>query len=162
MDYESDVKKVLEHYKGQQFFGRSYKWYSDIYKLSKNGYVCGLCKREIERINQLSIDHIIPSSFGGGNSIKNKQLSHIACNSLKGYKQNLPPSYFIKNTKPNGDRISKKSKLKKKDVIVKNIELKSESNNWATELWNEIAINQFKNLSYNKFEQYFKNYANAK
>ncbi|MFZ1389443.1 MAG: HNH endonuclease [Thiolinea sp.] len=159
-----EVAKVLEHFKGQHLFNRSPKWYSDVYKLAANGYICGLCEREIKQLSQISIDHKIPSSCGGSNSIKNKQLSHAACNSLKGFKQNLPPSYFIDNTKPNGDKISKKSKLvaarkKVAEVIKPKFELKPETNNWATDLWNEIARNQFKNLSYTKFEQYFKNYS---
>jgi len=160
-----ETAKVLEHFKGQHLFGRSPKWYSDVHKLAANGYICGLCKREIKQLSQISIDHIVPISCGGGNSIKNKQITHAACNSLKGFKQNLPASYFIENTKPNGDKISKKSKLvaaRKKVEEKPKFKLKPETNNWATDLWNEVARNGFKNLSYSRFEQYFKNYSNQK
>lgn len=45
--------------------------------------ICALCGKYVE-IEDASRDHIIPRAAGGGNERKNIQLTHKACNNLKG------------------------------------------------------------------------------
>lgn len=45
--------------------------------------ICALCGRYVE-IQDASRDHIIPRAAGGGNGRDNIQLTHKACNNLKG------------------------------------------------------------------------------
>lgn len=47
--------------------------------LQHSNYCCRLCNS-----TQISIDHIVPISKGGSNSIKNIQILCISCNSKKG------------------------------------------------------------------------------
>ncbi|MBO7066035.1 MAG: HNH endonuclease [Alphaproteobacteria bacterium] len=46
--------------------------------------VCEYCQCPINDPNQLSIDHIQPTSKGGGNNVENLQPMHCVCNSRKG------------------------------------------------------------------------------
>lgn len=51
--------------------------------------VCRLCgkpidHRDIHDSDRVNIDHIRPKSHGGGNHFGNLQLTHVACNTLKG------------------------------------------------------------------------------
>lgn len=61
--------------------------------------ICQLCLRPVHR-NDANTDHIIPKSLGGTNALKNKQLTHKWCNSIKGnnatYKS---PEYYKKHEK---------------------------------------------------------------
>ncbi len=65
-----------------------------IYRLKKrilirDGHVCGICGEAV-REQELSIDHIVPISAGGGDDITNLQPSHKICNSRKGGKSRAP------------------------------------------------------------------------
>ncbi|MCR9206047.1 MAG: HNH endonuclease, partial [Halobacteriovoraceae bacterium] len=57
--------------------GRRWKWF-------KKDNTCGLCGTKIEHYYQSSLDHIVPVSRGGSNSITNLRLTHIRCNRIKG------------------------------------------------------------------------------
>jgi 5-methylcytosine-specific restriction endonuclease McrA len=46
--------------------------------------ICALCGKAIENLSHASIDHIVPRSKGGPDSLKNLQLAHSWCNSQKG------------------------------------------------------------------------------
>jgi CRISPR/Cas system Type II protein with McrA/HNH and RuvC-like nuclease domain len=94
--------------------------------------ICGICKHPIEDIEQSNIDHIIPLSRKGENCMENKQIAHIECNQSKGNK--IIPTRKIKSWIEESDAPQR--------------------------LWNEIAVNGFKNLSYNLFLQHFKDYKN--
>lgn len=56
----------------------------------RDGWVCGLCGSGIPKRHRwpqplsLSIDHIVPVSFGGEHSARNVQASHLRCNQSKG------------------------------------------------------------------------------
>lgn len=47
---------------------------------------CKLCGKIIERLREVTIDHIIPLSKGGENALYNKQIAHSSCNVEKGDK----------------------------------------------------------------------------
>jgi 5-methylcytosine-specific restriction endonuclease McrA len=45
---------------------------------------CGICHKPIEKMYQLTIDHIIPKSKGGSHEYENLQAAHKRCNGSKG------------------------------------------------------------------------------
>jgi 5-methylcytosine-specific restriction endonuclease McrA len=50
--------------------------------LRRDGRKCWLCGGHMAD-HELSIDHIIPRSKGGGNCIENLKLAHIDCNTRR-------------------------------------------------------------------------------
>jgi 5-methylcytosine-specific restriction endonuclease McrA len=54
-----------------------------MYLLRKSD-LCALCGHKFENLKDVTLDHIIPSSKGGGNEITNLQLAHTECNNKKG------------------------------------------------------------------------------
>lgn len=67
----------------------SYKKYTKQDVINKSGGLCGICGKEIDLtlkrpdMNSFSIDHIVPISKGGSNSLDNVQAAHLLCNCLK-------------------------------------------------------------------------------
>lgn len=51
--------------------------------IKRDGGICQLCSGA-SRLENLTLDHIIPSSRGGSDDITNLQLAHEWCNNLKG------------------------------------------------------------------------------
>ncbi len=49
---------------------------------SENG-ICYLCGKKV-LFNEMTIDHVIPKSKGGSNSLENLKPTHKKCNLLKG------------------------------------------------------------------------------
>lgn len=47
---------------------------------------CKICGYLIEKLQDATIDHIIPTSKGGPNTLKNKQIAHGHCNVKKSNK----------------------------------------------------------------------------
>lgn len=47
---------------------------------------CWLCFEKIETYEEATIDHVVPSSWGGLDNFSNKQLTHKECNQKKGNK----------------------------------------------------------------------------
>lgn len=45
---------------------------------------CGICGQWIERDEDFTLDHIKPKSMGGPNDLDNLQLTHLACNGIRG------------------------------------------------------------------------------
>lgn len=109
--------------------------------------ICQLCKREITSISSFNLDHIIPSSLGGGSGYDNLQATHRKCNGLKGNRIDLPPSYFV-NHKP-------KNKLKIEVQEDKVIDINTDH---CAELYNEIQRHGTTRLSYKMFKEYFEKY----
>lgn len=64
--------------------------YSFAEVVSKNGFVCALCADPIDKAHHYplpssaSIDHIVPLSRGGEDTLANVQLAHLGCNWSKG------------------------------------------------------------------------------
>lgn len=56
----------------------------------RDGWVCALCRRKIKKSARspdplsASVDHIIPLSLGGSDSLSNVQSAHLSCNVAKG------------------------------------------------------------------------------
>ncbi|MDB5422572.1 MAG: endonuclease [Brevundimonas sp.] len=53
--------------------------------------VCGICGKQIfhtkkDPKGRLSVDHILPKSWGGSDDSRNLQPSHVGCNQKKGNK----------------------------------------------------------------------------
>lgn len=69
----------MSKYKGSRFHQRSAKQH-----LLRQGNLCGICQKPILNMKDASIDHIIPVSKGGPDTLKNMQLAHVECNQKKG------------------------------------------------------------------------------
>lgn len=50
----------------------------------RDGAVCGICRDPISNFKDITLDHIVPRSKGGVDSIENLQLAHQSCNQAKG------------------------------------------------------------------------------
>jgi 5-methylcytosine-specific restriction endonuclease McrA len=48
--------------------------------VKRDGARCALCKEEFARMGDITLDHIIARSDGGGDEIENLQLAHDPCN----------------------------------------------------------------------------------
>lgn len=59
---------------------------TNVRELLWNSYphVCGLCGEQINSIDEMHVDHIIPLSRGGKDILANLQLTHARCNMDKG------------------------------------------------------------------------------
>lgn len=53
-------------------------------RLWKENPICFVCEKAIEEFSEATLEHIIPITFGGGNSDGNLAISHKFCNELKG------------------------------------------------------------------------------
>jgi len=56
----------------------------------RDNYTCQYCLKEMGRTN-LTIDHVLPRSFGGGTSWENVTTSCAKCNSNKGNNRKIVP-----------------------------------------------------------------------
>jgi HNH endonuclease. len=50
--------------------------------INKYGTICSICSKEM-RLEDMSIDHHIPMSKGGTDTIDNMRLAHVWCNGFK-------------------------------------------------------------------------------
>jgi len=55
----------------------------------RNGRICGICLAPMDLAGG-HIDHIIPRSMGGGDTLENLQSSHAICNIKKGGSNRIP------------------------------------------------------------------------
>jgi 5-methylcytosine-specific restriction endonuclease McrA len=46
--------------------------------------ICQLCREPIKNLGEADMDHKIPKSKGGRSSLKNLQITHMACNRKRG------------------------------------------------------------------------------
>lgn len=66
--------------------GLLHKFYENNYIFERDGWLCGICGRKINKRlkypdpHSPSIDHIIPLSKGGNDSPINVQVAHLRCN----------------------------------------------------------------------------------
>lgn len=51
--------------------------------VQKNGAVCSICSKPFKNAHEMTIDHIVPLSKGGTDTLDNYQLAHLECNQLK-------------------------------------------------------------------------------
>lgn len=51
--------------------------------VSRDGTLCALCGEQMPS-NDMTVDHIVPLSKGGADTITNMQLAHSRCNMAKG------------------------------------------------------------------------------
>lgn len=57
---------------------------SYVRRLLRKTNLCGICGEPILRMNDATLDHIIPLAKGGVHAPSNMQLAHDRCNSDKG------------------------------------------------------------------------------
>lgn len=50
--------------------------------INKYGTICYLCQKEMT-VQEMTIDHEIPMSLGGPDTLDNYRLAHSSCNHLK-------------------------------------------------------------------------------
>jgi len=62
----------------------------------KGGGVCWLCHRPLT-LEEMSLDHVIPRSLGGGFRIANLMPAHKVCNAKRG---NKAPTLFNRRCNP--------------------------------------------------------------
>lgn len=68
----------------------SHRWKKIRWLIERDGGFCRLCGLPIDirkhgnRPDAVSIDHILPVSRGGTNTLDNLQLAHLACNHARG------------------------------------------------------------------------------
>lgn len=51
--------------------------------INKYGSICYLCTEPFARMEDITIDHIIPLGKGGPDTLENYGLAHLNCNQLK-------------------------------------------------------------------------------
>lgn len=51
--------------------------------IRRDGCVCSLCEEPIATMKDVTLDHIVPRSRGGSDTIENLQLAHERCNQAK-------------------------------------------------------------------------------
>lgn len=68
------------------------KWYRKLslrkrwtrnHLINKYGAICYACGEPFKRMRDITIDHIVPQSKGGKDTIENMQFAHLHCNQLK-------------------------------------------------------------------------------
>ncbi len=67
------------HWNNYSKFAKWRKWARRML-IARDGCVCGVCHKEIAKMRQVSLDHVIPRSRGGSDDISNLQLAHKDCN----------------------------------------------------------------------------------
>jgi len=78
MRYTRRRKKEIGEYQGQR---RNYRDWSD--RITKVVYVCPMCRREFD-LDDLEVDHIVPVSVGGPETLDNLRLLCTKDNRKKG------------------------------------------------------------------------------
>lgn len=83
-DYNTTFLKSVE--KAPEKPEKKPKRTTNVRELLWNSYphVCGLCGEQINSIDEMHVDHIIPLSRGGKDILANLQLTHARCNMDKG------------------------------------------------------------------------------
>lgn len=51
--------------------------------ISVYGAVCYICGESFKSMKEITFDHFIPLSRGGGDLLENYRLAHFSCNQLK-------------------------------------------------------------------------------
>lgn len=83
---QSSIRECKSHKYKALKQGVGHEPYRDSYIFQRDGWVCGICGRKINKKlkhpNPLSksINHIIPLSKGGNDSPVNVQAAHLRCN----------------------------------------------------------------------------------
>lgn len=127
----------------------------------RDGWTCQLCKRPIQCLLSLSIDHIKPRSKGGSDALSNLQAAHKACNGIKSSDEQREPEYYINFVNKTKKKREKREPLRKVATAVrekKEKPVRQPENDEITALYNDIVENKFQNLSFVLFQQHFERY----
>ena len=144
-----------------------------------------MCGHPILSYKESNVDHILPRSKGGTNTLKNLQIVHSSCNSQKGSKMTKQCKRAALEVYPNlFDRISKIKEVviefngshgvdyvnsKKRKALQARVSRGRYSrvvtstyqpSTAPMDLFNEFSKNGMKNLSYNRILEYFEEYKN--
>jgi 5-methylcytosine-specific restriction endonuclease McrA len=79
MRYTKKQKVAIAKHQGQR-----YRYRNDWGEVAKTVYVCKMCHREFSNLDDLEVDHIIPVSVGGPETLDNLQLLCTKDNRKKG------------------------------------------------------------------------------
>lgn len=84
LDYNETFIKNAE--KASEKPAKKPKRTTNVRELLWNSYphICGICGEQINSIDEMHVDHIIPLSRGGKDILANLQLTHARCNMDKG------------------------------------------------------------------------------
>ena len=69
--------------KWRKQYGQERRWARNAL-IKRDGMICQLCHEPIERLDDVTIDHIIPVSKGGLDRLDNYRLAHEGCNRERG------------------------------------------------------------------------------
>lgn len=61
--------------------------------IRRDGYICQLCGRRVDP-RKLDIDHIVPRSKGGLDTLDNLRVAHAYCNRARGNRENWTPGWY--------------------------------------------------------------------
>lgn len=74
-------KKYYKSQRKQEF--KSNRW-NRKHLINTYGNICHICKKPIERMEEVTVDHVIPLSKGGADLLENMRPAHEKCNHDKG------------------------------------------------------------------------------
>ncbi|MDK1002838.1 GmrSD restriction endonuclease domain-containing protein [Bacillus subtilis] len=57
------------------------------YLIRNQNKICPICQEEIQELDDIEVDHIVPLSIGGREGVANLQITHKLCNRVKNNKQ---------------------------------------------------------------------------
>jgi RNA-directed DNA polymerase len=66
-----------------------------VQRYDRQGGICPLCNEPIISLDEANLDHILPKSRGGSNDRENLQLVHRKCNTRKGNRDSIYPTFEV-------------------------------------------------------------------
>ena len=76
--WKAELDKIIQNQTSSRTFKFSIKQ-----NLFNSNNICGICRQQINHLDDAEVDHIIPYSKGGQTVIENAQISHRYCNRRK-------------------------------------------------------------------------------
>ena len=89
-------------------------WFND--QIEKQQYKCSICLTDLEAMETIGLDHVLPISRKGSPGLENCVLVHQECNQIKGEFTLEEIRYLISSVNPDALAILK-NRLKKSTLI---------------------------------------------